>query len=558
MANNSIININSLLNLTASLYRSDDENFILNSTLLSLMGKLKIIRSAVFLKIEKEKLFPAIIKGNLSVENIEFFDIEEFSNLNKESKYYHLKDIGVEYLIPVKDDEDFYALICLGKSFSAMELSDDEIDYVNLISKIAANSIRNARTLTSYKSAKMSVELRNQLLSTLFEVSKDFSQNFSAEKIIKTLALNLMGQLTVSRFAVIVIDENGNKNTIVNRFNDKFNSEFLEIISQAVFACKIEALSNYEEIKSISDKIKIMAVAPMIVQGTTRGMLVVGPKMNGSDFSDENLLFIEAIGNSAISALENERLFKEELEKKRIESELDIALEIQKNLLPDKSPELNSFKIHGISIPSRHVGGDLFDYIKLDPDRFLVAIADVSGKGIPASLIMANFQAALRVLAVSEIELEEMILKINDLLCHNTGADKFVTAFFCIFNDKTGDITYINAGHNPPILKRKTGEIEYLEHGGLILGFLEKPFKYKTGNTKMDSGDFLVLFTDGVTEAENHAKVDYGDLRLADLLISINDKSPEMIVDEIVQDVKKYQGSVHQSDDITLVVIGKE
>ena len=552
---NNIININSLLNLTAGLYSSEDEGFILSSTLLSLMGKLKIVRAVVYHPIDKIKFKPSIIKGNIPAEDIDYFEINHFNIVDTDDDFNNLKRIGIEYLIPVKDDEQFYALICLGKSLSQLELTDEEHDYINLISKISANAIRNAKTVVSYKQAKIKVEQRNQLLSTLFEISKDFSQNFSAERIIKMLALNLMGQLTVSRFAVFTISDEGEILCIVNRFSEKLDNDFLRKISDTVFAQEINKLSNYDDISSIAERLKIQAVAPMTVQGTTRGLLVIGRKMNGTELTDENLLFIEAIGNSAIAALENERLFKEELEKKRIESELDIALEIQNNLLPDKSPEMRKFDIDGISIPSRHVGGDLYDFIRLDDNRCLIAIADVSGKGIPASLIMANFQAALRVLALSGLPLGDIVLKINNLLYHNTGADKFVTAFFCIVDDEKQTISYINAGHNPPFVKRTNGDIEQLKEGGLILGFMEEPFEYHSAEIPFFADDTVILYTDGVTEAENINKVDYGEIRLAEFMLEQTSLVPTIVMNNLIDDVRSHLGECHPNDDITLVVI---
>lgn len=552
--NNSIININSLLNLTVGLYNSDDEIFILNSTLLSLMGKLKIFRAAVY-SISNNNFEPLIIKGSFPDIKFAKFKINEFHTVRERPDLDYLVRAGIEYLIPIKEGDDFYALICLGKSLNEIELSSDEIDYINLISAIASNAVRNARTMVSFKKSKANVEQQNQLLSTLFEISKDFSSNFSADRIIKTLALNLMGQLAVTRFAVFTINVESEFTTVANRFDEEFQNSELRIFALASFATKVSEIDDYQKIKHIAEKHSIMVSAPMIVQGNTRGLLLIGRKMSGTDFTEENLMFIEAIGNSAISALENERLFREELEKKRLESELGIALEIQKNLLPDKSPELINFDISGISIPSRHVGGDLYDFIKLDDNKYLIAIADVSGKGIPASLIMANFQAALRVLADSKASLKDIILKINSLLCQNTSADKFVTSFFCIIDDYNQSLIYINAGHNPPFLKRQNGEIEQLKLGGLILGFMDTPFDYEVGEIKLYPNEYLIMYTDGVTEADSYEKIEYGEDRLEQFMKDLENVSTNEVMNLLIHDVRKHLGKVPQNDDITLVVI---
>ncbi|MDX9790189.1 MAG: PP2C family protein-serine/threonine phosphatase, partial [Candidatus Kapabacteria bacterium] len=331
--------------------------------------------------------------------------------------------------------------------------------------------------------------------------------------------------------------------------------EFINVVSDSVFAADISKLPGYEIIRNRVETLQIQVAAPMIVQGSVRGLLILGKKLNGTEFSDENLLFIEALGNSAILAMENERLFREELEKKRIEGELAIALEIQRNLLPDKSPKLNNFEISGTSIPSRHVGGDLYDYVDLGDGRLLVAIADVSGKGIPASLIMANFQAALSALASAGLDLKDILQRINRLLCKNTAPDKFVTSFFCIIDDNTKKIYYINAGHNPPYFRKSDGTITPLTKGGLIIGFLDMQLNYESDVIDFDKDDLLVLYTDGVTEAENLRREEYGEERLKKLIYNINKHSPDECIELIVGDVNEFSSGTLQRDDITLVII---
>ncbi len=554
---NSIINLNSLLDLTARLYESDDEHFILNSTLLSLMGKLRILRGMVIISGNNGKHIPFIIKGNF--EYNEELTGKFISEINEKSFLIpDYDDSEIEFVIPIKKSSNqLFAVIILGKSISVKSLSDDEHNYISLISNITANAISNARNLKSYKNEKSKAEKQNQLLSTLFEISKDFSKHLSYEQILKTLAFNLMGQLTVTRFAMFGIMNNNDCCLIVNRFGTGIHEHFLDYFKDIDFAYKVDPSLYENSIAEFITDNEIRVVSPMLVQGERRGLLIIGRKMNGEDFSDENLLFIEALGNSAMAAIENERLFKEELEKKKLESELEIALEIQRNLLPKRNPALQNFDISGTSIPSRHVGGDLFDFIKLDNHRWLIAIADVSGKGIPASLIMANFQAALRVLAMSGLTLKEIVLKINNLLYHNTSADKFVTSFFAIIDDLTGKINYINAGHNPPFVFRKNDYVEQLTLGGLILGFMENPFNYEEGEIHLSENEFIICYTDGVTEAEDNSKADYGELRLEDFTRRSYGKSSEHVIEDLIESVKLHLGNLPQNDDITILVIKK-
>ena len=230
-------------------------------------------------------------------------------------------------------------------------------------------------------------------------------------------------------------------------------------------------------------------------------------------------------------------------------------MEIQKNLLPKKAPVLNHFEIAGTTIPSRHVGGDYFDFIQLDEHRYLIAIADVSGKGIPASLIMANMQSALRLLSKIDFTLIKIIQQVNYLLFLNTSSDKFVTGFFCIIDDETGSIEFVNAGHNPPMLIRNSGNIELLQEGGLILGFLGSDFNYESKNIRLQPGETILMFTDGVNEARNTSQEEFSDDRLEQSLIKHHNLPAKALMNNVISDVKEFVGPASQYDDITMVVM---
>jgi sigma-B regulation protein RsbU (phosphoserine phosphatase) len=559
--NTAIINLSSLLDLSARLYESNDTYFILNSTLLSLMGKLKILRACVFVKDNNGEFSQTITKGNLHINNLPVNNLNGLLVINTESAgFSELFNYGVRYLIPLNIKNELSSLIILGSSFTEHQLTEDEIEYINLVSNIAANAYQNAIMVNSFKQQKDKVERHNQLLTTLFEIGRDFSSFFSREQIIRTLTFNLMGQLAVSKFAVYWIDEHKKYNQITNRLGKSLEQEFLATLCcSSEIAVKIEDCNLSPEQFLELNLIDIIIAAPMKVQGNHKGLLLIGRKMSGGEFSDYDLLFIEALGNTAIAALENERLFHQELEKKRLESELSIALEIQKNLLPKQAPILKHFEIAGTTIPSRHVGGDYFDFIQLDEHKYLIAIADVSGKGIPASLIMANMQSALRLLSKINFSLIEIIQQVNYLIFVNTSADKFVTGFFCIIDDENGDIEFVNAGHNPPMLIHNSGDIELLHEGGLILGFLEGDFNYESKKLKLVQGETILMFTDGVNEARNTSQEEFSDETLKQSLINHHLLPAKELMNNVINDVKEFVGPASQYDDITMVVLkGKD
>lgn len=551
-----IINLESLLELSAGLNESDNELFILNSALLSLMGKLRILRSCVFLHEDQE--FKAVIaKGKKPFGAIKYFYIDEFKELDKNIETESdLCSAGYKYCFPIKYKNELIAIICLGERPIGGDLSDIEKKYGQMVSAIAANAVQNARSHEKIRIEKNKTELRNQLLSTLFEMARDFSNLLSRKQILKMLSFRLMGQLMVSRFAVLLKSEDGPFSAIVNRFDssvdavsvDFDNLDFPTINVKESF-CPVEICTLFPDAEIIS---------PMPVKGTVKGVLIVGKSMKGAPFNELDLQFINALGNTAMSALENDRLFHEEIEKKKIENEMFLALDIQKNLLPKESPSVPGFEIVGLSEPSRHVGGDYFDYLKLNDEETLIAIADVSGKGMPASLLMANFQAALRALAKLKLDLEELVVKLNEIVYLNTSADKFITFFCGILNRNTGKFSYINAGHNPPYFYRADGKLEELKIGGLILGCLEEPFPYLTGEVDIKIGESILIFTDGVNEALDEHDVEYGDENLQASFKRYADKPAQDILNGVLSDVKYHFRHASQYDDLTMIVMKRE
>ena len=307
----SIINLNSLLDLSASLYLSDDTDFIMNATMLSLMGKLLITKAAVYqYDISSNIYLPRIIKANFNIQIDNPQLSYEFEDLSKSGNNIPLYLQGVNYIVPIKINKEIFAVILLGKSIIEHTLSEEEANYINLVSNIAGNAVINALSIKSSIIAKEKAERHNQLLKTLFEIGRDFSTFISREQIIKNLSLNLMGQLTVSRFAVYVIDENQNFEELVNRFNLQFSQIWLQNICKSEIAERISNCNIHDSDPIARD---ISIIAPMKVKGNHKGMMLIGYKMSSSDFTDNDILFIEALGNTAIAALENERLIHEEM-----------------------------------------------------------------------------------------------------------------------------------------------------------------------------------------------------------------------------------------------------
>jgi sigma-B regulation protein RsbU (phosphoserine phosphatase) len=299
----------------------------------------------------------------------------------------------------------------------------------------------------------------------------------------------------------------------------------------------------------------LRVVVPMQTQGQTKGLVLLGEKLSREAFSPVDLEFLSSLVNLAVISLENARLFREAIEKQKLEDELLIAREIQKGLLPDVIPAIPGIEIAATNISSKQVGGDYYDVLSVDEHRHIIAIGDVSGKGTPAALLMANLQATIRALAPLDLSLSEFTQRVNDLMCRNTGGNKFVTFFWGVIDDRLRTLTYVNAGHNYPLLLRNDGTSARLDRGGMILGVVRTEVPYEQDVIHLEPGDLMVLFTDGVSEAMNTNAVEYGEARLEALLPSILHCSAQEIADEIYRDVQLHTKGAPQSDDITMMIV---
>lgn len=287
--------------------------------------------------------------------------------------------------------------------------------------------------------------------------------------------------------------------------------------------------------------------------GRVIGVFQLLNKQN-DQFHDEDIQFLDAVSAHAAMAIENARLYEEALEKKRLEDEMQVAREIQSHLLPEHLPEMPGYELAAINLPARQVGGDYYDLIQREDGRLAFTIADVSGKGVPASLLMASLRAAFHTQVQEDIPVHQITGKLNHLICESTSPTSYITCFCGVLNPRNGHVRYTNCGHNPPMLMRADGEAQRLEKGGLVLGLMA-PAPYESDALYLRHGDVLVLFTDGVNEAENPEEKQYGEARLQRLLKTNRELGAREVLETIMDDLTAFQGGMPQGDDITLLVI---
>ncbi len=294
-------------------------------------------------------------------------------------------------------------------------------------------------------------------------------------------------------------------------------------------------------------------IVPVVHNGECVAVILLGDKRDGGRYSMQNQAMMSMLSNQVASSLSRMELLEELVEKKVMEEELNIARTIQINLLPSAPPELDNYEASALSVSSKQVGGDYYDFIK-NGRYFAFTVADVSGKGVPASLLMASLQASLRAMKDRMTDPVAIIGRLNDVMCEITSSDKFATMFYGCIDLERNEVAYSNAGHFFPVVVREGGIVDVLDYSGLILG-VKPGFPYETHKTKFKLDDMIVVTTDGVTEAENRAGELYGEERLHPFLAGMHGSSADEVRDAIVKEVDRFSHPVGANDDLTILVV---
>ena len=308
-----------------------------------------------------------------------------------------------------------------------------------------------------------------------------------------------------------------------------------------------------ERMSIVEQKVRTMMAVPLQTENRTIGLIYVDSPNLFRAFTKDDLSLLTVMANVAAIRIEHARLAEVEAIERRMARDLEQAAEIQRGILPAKAPEVPGADLAGYNAPCRTVGGDYFDFFKYPNGRVAMVLGDVSGKGMPASLMMMGLQARVQVLADEPQDLAAVINRLNKITCQNCPSNRFITFFFCVLDPSTGDLSYCNAGHNPPVIVRKNGSVEYLDGGGPVLGIVPIA-NYAEYKVKLECGDVLAIYSDGVTEATNAKNDEFGDERFAEVLKATRQKSAAEIVGAVNQALTDFAAGSPAADDITLVV----
>lgn len=325
---------------------------------------------------------------------------------------------------------------------------------------------------------------------------------------------------------------------------------------EAVLTSDAQRDNRFKIRQSVVDlKLRSILCAPLKIKNNLIGAVYIDSRLQAGIFSQADLDLLNAIASSSAIAIENARLYKVAVEQGRMERELQVARQVQKSLLPHKLPDTPGWEIAARWIPAREVAGDYYDLFEHDQGSLNVVIADVADKGMGSALFMANCRSLLRAAMSAAIDPLQGIEETNRLICADSDLRLFVTLIYSRVNLATGEITYINAGHNPAIYyQAEQGRMVEFERTGMAIGLFEdSPFE--TRSFCSQSGDFIVYYTDGVTEAVDNMGNEFGVERLKEEISVQRQSSAEGVAEGIIRSFREFTGSDELSDDVTIIVL---
>lgn len=390
---------------------------------------------------------------------------------------------------------------------------------------------------------------RQAELNSLLEITQAINKDSSSFLLFEMLEVILNVHLKIGKIRLLIRE--GEHFYCATRFGGEF--ENAKVLQQTC-----QALINYKDItplKSNSDPLlnKYEYFVPVFHKDEFLAFVLIGELKVGQNLLSNDLNFIQTLINVIVVALENKKLFRERVEKERLQRDMELAVEVQGMLIPRSLPKGGSLEVGATYLPNQNIGGDYFDFIKTRPNEYLWCIADASGKGVSAALLMANLQASLRAWASVEDDLVKIIERLNQIVFSNTNGERFITLFLGLYNEQTRELKYVNAGHNPPILL-KNGEVKFLKEGTTVIGAFDNLPRIVVGQEVLTPGSIVFNYTDGLVESTNE-DVYISDEDLISFLQNNQNLPVDNLNENILRDLQTSNFAKMNSDDITILTI---
>jgi serine phosphatase RsbU (regulator of sigma subunit)/pSer/pThr/pTyr-binding forkhead associated (FHA) protein len=429
-------------------------------------------------------------------------------------------------------------------------------------------AIEGARTQPDQDTSRRSVK-QSDLLALISKVGVTLLASATLNETLQQIASLVFEAVPAERCCIMMRDERGEELKVaVARLRDR-QGEVGEIRVSRTIMEEVVGLGKSVLTADAQQDPRLMS-STMTLQGIRSVLAVplgVGEKVFGiiyadspiaeGRFTEDHLKVLTTLASVAAIRVENARLIEEQIDRERLEQELQLASEIQQRFQPTQAPNVPGYELQGISFPCYEIGGDYYDFIERADGRMIVTLGDVSGKGTAAALLMSSLHAAVHAQASSHSSLSETISAVNNYLAENIPSNRFITLFYAELDPATGAVSFINAGHNPPLIVHAAGTTENLSAGGLPLG-IRYDADYSEGRTQLHPSDVLVIYSDGVSEAVSPQGEEFGTERLFRVVSQNLNASAAGIRDRIEAALTKWAQGTPAADDITLVIVKRQ
>jgi phosphoserine phosphatase RsbU/P len=549
----------SLLDLTTTLNSGLTSDEILNAALLIVMGELQVARGALFVRRQDGTFHARASRGLPAAAPLD---------LGREGPPADLKAVGPGHvahdrhglvlLCPIHRRGRPIAVLGLGPRAGERTFGAEEENFLRSVAGCAATPIENGLIYDELRQVNQKLSVKIFQLHNLFDISRELTGNFEEEAIQKLIATTVMGHFMVSRCALYLATPQGL--VLAHERGLRRETETAPIPVEAA-AKALKALRGPQTVDELPagplrerlELGRMALVVPLAAGDRVEGLLAVGERASRAPFSEEDRDFAQTLARQALAALENARLLRVRAEKQRQDRELQIAREIQQNLFPPRCPAIPGFQVAAESRSCFQVGGDYYDWVPLGGGRLALVIADVSGKGTPASILMASVHASIRALAGTASP-GQLLERLNRFLFASTQANKYVTLFYAELDPATRRLLYVNAGHVPPYHVARDGAVSRLLEGGPAVGLLDE-VSYEVGEVTVKSGETVAVVTDGVTEANSPDEREFGDERVCEALRALSSGTAASVLEGLVKAVNEWAGPAGCSDDLTALIL---
>lgn len=404
-------------------------------------------------------------------------------------------------------------------------------------------------------------------LSTLNELSLAISGSVDSEKIMRTIISRSIRSIGAEQGDITLVNENKEDpgQTLVRSMISSRNHSPLHLNQNLLGWMQINKKpllindpANDSRFQNVQWEKSIHSIlsAPLMARSKLIGILTLYNKKDEEEFTEQDQRLLSIIASQSAQVVENARLHEEEQALKKMRREVELAAKIQKQLLPEEQPDIPQYNLCGRNVTARSVGGDYYDFIQLDDQKWAICLGDVSGKGLPASLLMSNLQAILRGQVIYQPSPGTLLKHANRQLYQSTNMEKFVTLFLGILDTSSHTLQYSSGGHEFPFLIHSDSSYKRLETGGIPIGMMENQ-KYEEGIVKFKPGDKLVIYSDGITDSRNTEDEAFGEARLEELLVKEANNSGQQLMNSIFDDSLGHSTDSQLFDDMTVVVLSR-